>query len=256
MKINDIQSDLACVSHATSNLPLDTFEAWWHLPIAWLEPPNLERGGWSGVGRWEIAAGNANTCVVYVKRQQNHTRFSWRYPLSGEPTFMVECRMLATLKQHGVHVPELVFFGARDTSDGRQAVLVTKALDGFHPFSEDCSPDAMVANIPLLLAVSQAIQRLHQVGIQHRALYPKHIFIREHNGVFEVALIDLEKAKHMWFPAIQRFHDLKQFLRRVADWPEKLRYQFYQVYCGNMHPVLMQMGWWWLQRDLNRLNKR
>ena len=33
---------------------LDTFEALWRLPEQWVEPPNVRRGGWSGVTRMTL----------------------------------------------------------------------------------------------------------------------------------------------------------------------------------------------------------
>lgn len=261
MKISEIQTEEGRVRDALIAQRMDHFDAWWQLAIAWLEPPNLERGGWSGVGRWQLPCADHQLVELYVKRQQNHTRFSWRYPWRGLPTFMVEYDMLKYLRAQGVRVPEVVYAGVRDVSASRQAILATQALQGYEELTPYCTADNMTANPPLLIAVAQALKTLHAAGIQHRALYPKHLFVRalpEHEtfGAYEIAFIDLEKAKHMWLPAWQRLRDLRQFMSRLQDWPDSLLYQLYQAYASERGQCYQRCGWWWLRWGLKRLNKR
>lgn len=235
---------------------MNHFDAWWQLAIAWLEPPNRERGGWSGVGRWQLQCSDSHSVELYVKRQQNHTRWSWRYPLRGLPTFMVEYEMLMYLRGHGVSVPDVVYAGVRDVQAGRQAILATQALQGYEELTPYCTAAKMAAQPDLLVAVVKALQTLHAAGIQHRALYPKHLFVRRMSDAYEIAFIDLEKAKHMWLPAWQRLRDLRQFMSRLHDWPDSMLYQLYEAYIGEQGKFYHRCGWWWLRWGLKRLNKR
>lgn len=256
MKISEIQTEDGRVRDALIAKHMDHFDAWWQLAIAWLEPPNRERGGWSGVGRWQLHFADSPSVELYVKRQQNHTRWSWRYPLRGLPTFMVEYEMLMYLRTQGVSVPDVVYAGVRDVQAGRQAILATQALQGYEELTSYCTAANMAAQPDLLAAVSKALQTLHAAGIQHRALYPKHLFVRRMSGAYEIAFIDLEKAKHMWLPAWQRLRDLRQFMSRLHDWPDSLLYQLYVGYIGEQSKFYQRCGWLWLRWGLKRLNKR
>lgn len=256
MKISEIQTEDGRVRDALFAMHMDHFDAWWQLAIAWLEPPNRERGGWSGVGRWQLQCADSPSVELYVKRQQNHTRWSWRYPLRGLPTFMVEYEMLMYLRGHGVSVPDVVYAGVRDVQAGRQAILATQALQGYEELTPYCTAANMAAQPNLLAAVAKALQTLHAAGIQHRALYPKHLFVRRVNDSYEIAFIDLEKAKHMWLQAWQRLRDLRQFMSRLQDWPDSMLYQLYEAYIGEQGKFYHRCGWWWLRWGLKRLNKR
>lgn len=236
---------------ALASQGLTDFDSWWQLSVAWLEPPNRERGGWSGVGRWQLPLDADNVCELYVKRQQNHLRRTALAPFSGVPTFMMEYRYLTFLRQHGIKVPEVVYFGSRQTAEGDQAVLVTVALSAdYQDFSQLCDAPQMLANGGLLEAVAKAIRQLHQTGVQHRALYPKHVFVARRDPDVAVAFIDLEKARNMPFPRWQAWRDLKQFLARMPDWTEDMQFHFYQVYTGRASGVMLKLGWWWLRRAL------
>jgi hypothetical protein len=256
LKISAIQTEDDLIRDALIAQHMDHFDAWWQLAIAWLEPPNLERGGWSGVGRWQLRCADNSTVEIYVKRQQNHTRLSVWHPWRGLPTFMVEYDMLKYLRMQGVRVPDVVYAGVRDVQVGRQAILATQALQGYVELTPYCTADKMAAEPDLLTAVAKALQTLHAAGIQHRALYPKHLFVRRVGDAYEIAFIDLETAKHMWLPAWQRLRDLRQFMSRLQDWPDSLLYQLYAAYMGGQGKLYHRCGWWWLRWGLNRLNKR
>lgn len=216
----------------------------------WLEPPNLERGGWSGVGRWQFSLDTGTETTLFIKRQQNHMRRSIRAPITGVPTFMIEYHFLNYLSQHGIKVPQLVFFGTRNTIDGHQALLATIALEGYQDFSHFCAATCITNEKGLLETVAKTIRQLHRTGVQHRALYPKHVFVATRESGYEVAFIDLEKARYMRLPSLQAWRDLRQFLSRLPDWTDEMRYRFYQSYTGRVSGVRLALGWWWLRRTL------
>lgn len=232
---------------------LSTFDAWWQLPIDWLEPPNLERGGWSGVGRWQLSPADFSgaSMVLYVKRQQNHLRTCWYFPWRGVPTFMVEFETIRYLTSQGVGVPECVFFDMRKSIAGPQAILVTRDLANYHPFSAFCEAKHMMPDAALITAVALAVKKMHAARVQHRALYPKHIFIRRLDvNDYAVTFIDLEKARRMICPAIQGTRDVLQLLSRMPDWSAEMQLRFYRAYASNMPSLLQRLGWWYVSRRL------
>lgn len=231
-------------------LKMDSFSAWWQLSITWLEPPNEERGGWSGVGRWMMPGEPSEHRLLYVKRQQNHTRFSLWSPWHGTPTFAVEYQMLRYLQKKNILVPHVAYAGVRDSAEGRQAILVTQALVGFIDL-EQWMKDHTLASAPeLIAAVARAIRQLHAAGIQHRALYPKHLFVRATDEGYEIAFIDLEKAQPMWLPVWQRWRDIRQLMSRLKGYPDSVSVQLFDAYAKSDAQCYRRLAWWWIRATL------
>lgn len=111
--------------------PQDAFDQWLALPGEWVEPPNIRRGGESGVKRVLTASGG----VLYCKQQVAHTYYSLRYPL-GYPTAMRERDVLRACLALKVTVPVTVYAHCRKVAGVWQALLVTEALEGFSSLEE------------------------------------------------------------------------------------------------------------------------
>ena len=111
--------------------PQDAFDQWLALPGEWVEPPNIRRGGESGVKRVLTASGG----VLYCKQQVAHTYYSLRYPL-GYPTAMRERDVLQVCTALKVTVPKVVYAHCRKVAGVWQALLVTEALEGFSSLEE------------------------------------------------------------------------------------------------------------------------
>ena len=189
--------ELACQS-ALHHHGLNTFDAWWSREIAWFEAPNQRRGGWSGVGRLVLPLENQPALTLFVKKQQNHGRRTWRHPLAGEPTFRREFHRLQALANAGIPAPKVLLYAEALQDGDQRAILVTENLHGFTDLEQLLpamlnQPQAIRRR--LLRAIAQQIRRFHNLGWVHRALYPKHIFVRIGDAAPEVALIDLEKAR-------------------------------------------------------------
>src|SRR4030095_5741238 len=92
---------------------LRRFDDFWHREIAWLEKPNFRRGGWSGVGRWELTAPDGRRVAVFVKRQENHITRTLRHPVRGMATLRREFENLLLFRRCGVPTPALLFFAER-----------------------------------------------------------------------------------------------------------------------------------------------
>lgn len=195
------------------------FEPLWHYPIDWFEAPNERRGGWSGVGCVTLNQGTPNALKLFVKKQANHGRRTWRHPFRGEPTFKREFARLQFLAQHQVNVPQVAFYGEQNQAQQR-AILVTLALDS-QPLDTLMTAWWQLASplqqAGLIEAVASAVRRLHDLGLTHRALYPKHIFVKHHAQQPEIAFIDLEKARFTPFLWRRTLFDLAA-LHRHTPW--------------------------------------
>ncbi|SNR84006.1 Lipopolysaccharide kinase (Kdo/WaaP) family protein [Methylobacillus rhizosphaerae] len=233
------------------------FDTLWYLQAGWFEAPNIHRQGWSGVSRIPIAdSSNAAGFHAFLKRQQNFMRRTWRHPVIGVPTFRCEYAMLLHLQQHGIPVPVPLFFSEKKLDGNTNAVLLTVELQGY------VSLDAVLAWLSaeewplsrqrkLIKSIARTVATLHAHKVQHRALYPKHIFIREQpQGEFDSVLIDLEKARFKWFSWQCTLHDLTTLNRDTPQLGLRQRlyflHQYYQV------GKLGQFSRWMAQRITSR----
>lgn len=201
-----------CLPHTAAAERTDSpqpgsFDYWWSLPGAWVEPPNQRRHGGSGV-----VHGHAGGREVYVKRQHNHLHYSLRHPC-GQPTAAREYHWLQRLRGLGIGAPRALFYGARARPDGAQAVLVTAALHGYRALAElDGLPVATAREIAA--ALGRSLGRLHRAALQHGCLYDKHVMIGLQAGqATAIALIDLEKMRRRVLPRQAAAHDLDQLRR-------------------------------------------
>lgn len=200
------------MSDASGYLPLDAtrhgvpLPHWWSVTGDWVEPPNIRRRGWSGVVR--ARSGNI-TC--YVKRQHNHLCHSLTHPF-GWPTACREGHFLRVVRKLGVHVPEVLFLGHRVSGNEHEAILVTRALDGYEPLSAQTRLEQENA-LMLAQAVGQALGALHHARLQHGCLYDKHIMVRWTGTQPDVALLDLEKMRRRLTRSAAARRDLTQLQR-------------------------------------------
>lgn len=206
-----------------------SFEQLWGYQGDWFEPPNRERGGWSGVNFIELSDETGKKHGFYLKRQQNFMRRTWRHPIAGEPTFVREFKMMQYLQQHNITIPQIAFFSSKQT----QALLLTEALKGYVSFDLwlESNPNASLnRKRTLLSALAQAISKLHQSRVQYRSLYAKHLFVKDNAGSFDIALIDFEKSRVSIFIPILKFSDLITFNYRTPSLSRTQRLYFFKQY--------------------------
>lgn len=212
---------------------LATFAQVWARKVAWFEEPNVRRGGWSGVGTLALTREGAEPLSLFVKKQENHGRKTWLHPLKGEPTFKREFERLQFLAKHQFLAPQVVFYGVEDSGKQR-AVLATEALHGFVPLDTLLDTQYLTATAAqkrtLVLTVASEISRFHRLGLMHRALYPKHIFVKQVGNVPEIALIDLEKARFSPFAWYRAFFDLSALNRHASVLSNTQRLRFFKRY--------------------------
>ncbi|MCK5915638.1 MAG: hypothetical protein KAG92_05835, partial [Deltaproteobacteria bacterium] len=112
-----------------------SFTDLWEAELNWFEPPNFRRSGWSGAARYELHKENGEVVGVFIKRQENHLRRTWRYP-KGCPTFRIEWQNLKQLTSYQVDVPRPLYYGERNENGRSQAILITYELKGYKPLDE------------------------------------------------------------------------------------------------------------------------
>jgi len=225
-----------------SSHQFDDFESIWTSEIKWFEEPNQRRGGWSGVGRIELSLGNENFLCLFVKKQQNHGRLTWRNPFNGEPTFRREFQRLKFLELNHFAAPKVVFYAESGVAGNQRAILVTLALDDFQSFEDVLNGwwvDASRQQQNILMEnIANELRRFHDLGLVHRALYPKHIFIKNVDQNPEIALIDLEKARFSFFGVYRAFFDLAALNRHADKLRASQRMAFFMRYLGTEN-----LGW-------------
>lgn len=202
---------------------LQEFGDFWDLQLEAVDEGNSGRGqaGWSRVCLHPLWVDGALLGRLVIKRQSNYFSRDWRHPLRGRLTFEKELANLRRYQQAGIATMEAVYCATRQHNGSRQAVLVTAFLDGFISLEEqlrrwrDQPPPRRQRDL-LLDAVARLVANLHRQGLEHRCLFPKHIFVEPASDNPQVRLIDLEKTRWVpWRPA-RRVRDLTALARR---WP-------------------------------------
>ncbi|MCK5682171.1 lipopolysaccharide kinase, partial [bacterium] len=166
---------------------LGNFINLWEAEFDWFEPPNYRRSGWSGAARYELHRENGEVVGVFIKRQENHLRRTWRYP-KGCPTFRIEWQNLEKLTQYQVGVPAPLYYGERHLDGRPQAILITYELQGYKPLNEWlCDLDENRENtaatnkdlrLAVLPAIADVVRSLHDHRFRHNCLYPKHVMLK------------------------------------------------------------------------------
>ena len=221
---------------------LANFEQLWKYQGDWFEPPNRERGGWSGVNYIELTDSAGMQHGFYLKRQQAHIRRTLIHPFAGEPTFVREFNILKHLARHNVATPKIVFF----ESQQNKAILLTQALTGFISAGEWLEKNFVNCSVSkqrlLARALATGVKGLHQADVVHRSLYLKHLFVKETNTEFEIALIDFEKSRITCLIAWLRFSDLITLHYRTPNLKVSNKLAFFKQYFGVLHLNSWQKG--------------
>jgi serine/threonine protein kinase len=216
---------------------LHDFDAIWAREIDWFEAPNERRGGWSGVGCLQLDSPLGTSLRVFVKKQQNHGRFSLRNPIKGEPTFRREFEHLTFLEEREFDAPRVVFYGEQSTNQQTRAILITVELAGFisldtlsHQIATKGKMSAQKKRM-LLASIASKLRCFHQLNLMHRALYPKHILVATADTAPQIALIDLEKARFSPVFWNNAYFDLAALTRHAEHWSRTQRLYFFLQYC-------------------------
>ena len=218
---------------------LHDFEHFWNYSGDWFESPNQGRGGWSGVNRLLLRSTQGKQLGLFLKRQQNYIRRTLLHPFSGVSTFSCEFRTLRHLSGNGVGVPRLVFFSETRSAEGVRAILVTEELRGYRAL-DDVAREVLLdparsrtQKIALIKSAALTVRKLHDAGIQHRALHPKHLMVNmDDPDAPKSVLIDFEKARPKFFAIRRALRDLSTLNRDLPFISNKTRLCFFKHYLG------------------------
>lgn len=186
---------------------------WWNAQGSWVEPANRRRGGESGVQRLELDSG-----AYYIKRQTNHLFRSLRYP-GGRPTLLREWHNLRICKRLGIPTPAVVCFDMRRSHAAWQALLVTKALDGYVSLQSGLAAGYWSrADLARILGrIISAIAPLHLARRKHGHLYPKEVFVLPHASREQVAFVDLEVSRRVATRRHAAWADMRRLCRSLLE---------------------------------------
>ena len=218
---------------------LGSFDRLWALSGDWVESPNLARGGFSGVSRYELALGDGTRVGVFVKRQENHTARTLRHPWQGIPTLAREFDSIRRCQRFGLGTVEPIYYGEQRRGGSLRAVLLSCELADYQSLAQLESArhagarPPPVSRRPVLLAIAGELRRLHGRHLQHGSLYPKHIFVRRReDGSIDVRILDLEKTRRRLLPRRAMLRDLDTLNRHAEGWSRTQRLRFLLAYLG------------------------
>jgi hypothetical protein len=175
----------------------------------WSEPPNLRRGGLSGVCRKEwIDPESGGRAIYYAKFQENHCCRDWTTPLRCIPTARREFKNQLFFAKHGIRAVEPVYY-AESRSGGRaRAILITRGLEG-RPLGDVLREQPLDGDLSARLA--ELFHRIHKLGVRHGGLEPKHVWIDAAGPI----VIDLEYARRFRVLRGSPTGELKKFFRNL-----------------------------------------
>lgn len=215
-KLNDLNVLRASSAKQLSQAGYSHFDDLWNLPQDFVEPANIRRNGWSGVSTLQMQSESGEEETFYLKRQENQSRFSLRYP-TGALTFQYEADALSMAQELGWPSVEMVAFAFRTEAESgaAQGLLLTRALPlpSLADFEEKISDWNVY--LPQLRHLGEQLLEMHLTRWQHGALFPAHIFIELNTG--DIRLIDFERARKRMNPQWAAYADFTQFIRR-CDW--------------------------------------
>lgn len=212
---------------------LADFEALWGLDVPLLGEPNRGHGrnGWSSA-----ALLSTSDKKLILKRQQNYCIRTFSHPLQGIPTLRNEALSTLEFSKLGIPAMELVAYAERQDPDGVKAILLTEYLSGY------VSLDALHSiwrkrgwpadrRHRLIECIGRTVRVMHEKGIRHNSLYPKHIFVKKGDGDVGIRLIDLEKVRRSPIGHIGKIRDLDSLNRHAEGWSMVDRLRFIKSYC-------------------------
>jgi tRNA A-37 threonylcarbamoyl transferase component Bud32 len=221
---------------------LDSFESLWQLDLKAVDEGNVGRGknGWSKVSIFEFQDQQQHTHKVVIKRQSNYRSRTLRHLISGIPTFIKEMDSIARYEKAGVPALNAVYCATRQQGGDLQAILVTEFLSDYESleailqrWQQQGRPQRTHCQ-KVIQATGKLVARLHGQGLEHRCLFPKHIFIAQTDDA-SARLIDLEKTR--WRPWLEtrRVRDLTALARRSLTLPNRDRVAFLRAYYAIPH---------------------
>lgn len=218
---------------------LRAFEDFWNLDARSVEARNERRGGWSGVVRHELTQPSGKKASVFIKRQENHVRRTWRHPLRGMLTLELEFKNILRYRENGIPSLTPVFYAQRRRGGARRAILVTEELGGFRSLADFVSEWKLTGwpprgtRLKIIEVVAELLRSIHRHHLRHDCFFPKHILLRPGAaGGWEARVIDLEKARWSPWTHAERSRDLRNLASGSFNWSASDCVHFFKTYLG------------------------
>lgn len=214
------------------------FECVWNLDHRWVQAPNERHGGWAGVARHEWIDADGEASAWYLKVHRGRVSRGLGSLLLGAPTLRREHGTLLRLVEEGFPVTRPVLYAERRVEGEHRALLATRELDGFRSVTalgrewRDRGWPPPSRRTALLRAAASLLRRLHDRRWKMNAFTAWHLMVREGEGVPELRLLDLERAKRTLFPGYARTKDLGVLERSAPLWSRTDRLRFLLAYLG------------------------
>lgn len=212
---------------------LTTIDDWLALDRTLVDKPNRRGGGLSQVFSAVVSDSSGAEQKVYIKHQRNYVRRSLRHPLRGEATLHQEFKAMMRCWQAGVPVVEPLFFSANHASGDKETMLVTLGLESFQSLDSVLLNQLPLARrFTLIRDVAAAVRLLHEQGLAHQNLYPKHVFVAwsELLQRYDARFIDLERCRPRYQNWRPRVRDLDSLARRSKGVSGRDRVRFLREY--------------------------
>jgi tRNA A-37 threonylcarbamoyl transferase component Bud32 len=131
----------------------------------------------------------------------------------------------------GIGTAEPICLGV-DQSRGSRGLLVTKALDEYESLEDVLKrlPGGSETRQRLWYRIADDVLRIHEQGYRHNCLYGQHILVRETDGDWHCAFIDLEKATRTRRQDRAAIADLSALDRHTNDMSLRDREWFWDRY--------------------------
>lgn len=224
---------------------LVTFEQLWDLQLQAVDEGNQGRGhkGWSVVAIHQLKSPDGSPRRVIIKRQSNYRSRTLRHPLRGIATFEKEYNFIRRYAQLGVPATKAVYCATRVHNGDLQAILVTEYLEGYRALEDilvelsqkACDQKCLRRRREIIASVAQLVAKLHNSGLEHRCLFPKHIFVPDDLHHQQSCLIDLEKTRAKPWSRWRRIRDLAALRRRTTQISARENIMFFRTYLGIKH---------------------
>jgi len=215
---------------------LRAFDDFWALDIPAVDEGNYGRGqdGWSNVCIQKKKNDDGKNHRIVIKRQSNYYSHTLHHPLRGIPTFVKEFNFIRTYEALQVPALKAVYFATRLQDGDMQAILVTEYLEGYRSLEDvikDWARGAKRAQRkPVINCVATLVAQLHRQGLEHRCLFPKHIFVPDNPETKPACLIDLEKTRSRPLSFGRQVRDLTALARRSVSVCDRDKLRFLKSY--------------------------
>ncbi|MEA3466568.1 MAG: lipopolysaccharide kinase InaA family protein [Thermodesulfobacteriota bacterium] len=202
---------------------LNNFEAWWQLELPAVDEGNYGRSqnGWSRVCLHSLTSATGQTRRVVIKRQSNYRSRTPLHPMRGISTFIKEYNFIQRYEQLEIPALKAVYCATRQQGNDLQAILVTEYLDDYRPLDNILAQwdngYTRGQRAAIVQSSAQLVAKLHNQGLEHRCLFPKHIFVKAAPPHDQACLIDLEKSRYKPWSSGRQVRDLTALARRTGN---------------------------------------